>query len=181
MTTSWHDQFGSANFTFFAGPHYKACNARAMCMDQLCLDPGREIFDEYFILVYPWWLQNEAIKTSIGPLKHKFCPFLGHPKLHLVKIYQFSIFPTKFNLILATKAPTKINLVPMRSWDCSKWEKKQNKRLIVMLRYHKTPQNDLLLPFLWKITPKINLNSSTQCLRDLVLVPKVVFWAVDLH
>ena len=44
-------------------------------MDQLCPDPGREMFDDHFILVYPWWLQNEAIKSFLGPLKTKILPF----------------------------------------------------------------------------------------------------------
>ena len=54
-------------------------------MDQLYLDQGREIFDDHFILVYPWWLQNEAIKTSPGPLKTKNLSFFGSARVRLVK------------------------------------------------------------------------------------------------
>ena len=77
-------------------------------MDHLCLDPGREIFDDHFILVYPWWLQSKAIKTFQGPLKTKILPFIGA----FGKNINFLLLLTKFNLILEMQAHTKINLVP---------------------------------------------------------------------
>ena len=51
VATSWYGHFGSACITFFAGPHYKACTSMRARIDQLCLDPGREMFDDHFILV----------------------------------------------------------------------------------------------------------------------------------
>ena len=59
-----------------AGSHYKACNMRACAWT----NPGRKMFDDHFILIYQWWLPNEVIKPSPGPLKTRILPFLGHPK-----------------------------------------------------------------------------------------------------
>ena len=61
-------------------------------MEYLCLDPGRGMFDAHFILVYPWWLHNEAIKTFLGPLKTKILPFIGMVQVRFVKILIFCFF-----------------------------------------------------------------------------------------
>ena len=67
-------------------------------MSQLCLDPGREIFDDQFILVYPWWLQNKTIKSSQGPLKTQFCPFWVSLS-EFGKNIIFLLLTAKFNFI----------------------------------------------------------------------------------
>ena len=51
-------------------------------MDQLCLDP-QEMFDDHFILVYPWWLRNEGITNSPGPLETQTLRFIGSVQVRL--------------------------------------------------------------------------------------------------
>ena len=80
-------------------------------MDHLCLDPGRELFDAHFIYVYPWWLQNQAIKTFLEPLKTTIMPFEGGSSVFCKNI-DFLLLLAKFNLIFLTQSPTKINLLP---------------------------------------------------------------------
>ena len=64
VATSWYSNFDSACFHFLQAPIIRhETHAR---MDHMCPDPGREMFDAHFILVYPWWLQNEAITTWGG-------------------------------------------------------------------------------------------------------------------
>ena len=82
-------------------------------MDQLCLISGPKMYDDHFILVYPWWLQNKAIiKTSPGPLKTQNFALFWVIRNAFGKNIDFLLYPAKCNLILATQAPTKVNLVP---------------------------------------------------------------------
>ena len=78
VATSWHSNFGSTSFNFFATPYYNACKgarARARAWRPVCLDPGLEMFDYYLILIHPWWLHNEAIRTSLEPVNPKMQAF----------------------------------------------------------------------------------------------------------
>ena len=91
-------------------------------------------------------------------------------------ILQLSL--AKFDLNLSTKATMDLILVAKWGWDCLELVKSKRKCLSwcfdsikshLMTSWH----------FYGKFPPKINLRSSTQVHRNIVLVPKVVFSAVD--
>ena len=63
----------------------------------------------HFILVYPWWLQNEPIKTFLWTFKSKNIALLRAVLVFFCKIINF--LSVKFNLFLTTQALTKINWV----------------------------------------------------------------------
>jgi len=78
VATSWHSNFGSTSFTFFATPYYNACKgarARAHGQGPYVWTQALEMFDYYLILIHPWWLHNEAIRTSLEPLNPKIQAF----------------------------------------------------------------------------------------------------------